>query len=238
MRGLKMSLLPDLVLFAHVLLIVVWLGFDLVVFSLSLRLLNRKLPAVVWPDRAHVAEVIDRYVLCAFLLTTPIGVWLARLNGWSLMANPWLATKLILYGFILLMALRILTSTAGTKPILQNLVDGAGNAEEHELRLRKKVIGLAPYALALPVSIAAIIVIALWCGVRDEEQATWMPWAFWIEALAFAGYVLWALLTQTPGKPLCWVQIANRLVHGLVLLYGLIEFSKFVRRQIVAHSAK
>jgi hypothetical protein len=161
-----MNLLPDLVLFAHVLLIVVWLGFDLVVFSLSLSLLKRELPAVVRLDRAHVAEVIDRYVLYAFLLTTPIGVWLTYLKGWSLMATPWLATKLILYGFIILMAIRILTGAAGTKQILQKLADGEGNAEEQESKLRQNVVGMAPYALALHLSIAAIIFIALWRGVQ------------------------------------------------------------------------
>lgn len=161
-----MNLLPDLVLFAHVLLIVVWLGFDLVVFSLSLSLLKRELPAVVRLDRAHVAEVIDRYVLYAFLLTTPIGVWLTYLKGWSLMATPWLATKLILYGFIILMAIRILTGAAGTKQILQKLADGEGNAEEQESKLRQNVVGMAPYALALHLSIAAIIFIALWRGIQ------------------------------------------------------------------------
>lgn len=161
-----MDLLPDLVLFVHVLLIVVWLGFDLVVFSLSLSLLKRELPAVVRLDRAHLAEVIDRCVLYAFLLTTPIGVWLAYLKGWPLMATPWLGVKLILYGLIILMAIRILTGATGTKQILQKLADGGGNAEEQEASLRQNVIGMAPYALALHASIAGIIFIALWRGIQ------------------------------------------------------------------------
>lgn len=161
-----MNLLPDLVLFVHVLLIVVWLGFDLVVFALSLSLLDRALPALIRLDRAHLAEVIDRYVLYAFLLTTPVGLWLTRLRGWSLTGTPWLSAKLILYGFIILMAIRILTGASGTKQILQQLADGAGDAEEHETRLRKNVIGMAPYALALHACIAAIIFIALWRGVQ------------------------------------------------------------------------
>ena len=65
----------------------------------------------------------------------------------------------------------------------------------------------------------------------------WMLWAFWIEALAFAGYVLWVLLAQTSGKPMRWFQIANLIVYGLALIYGLVEFSKFVRRRIAARSA-
>lgn len=161
-----MNLLFYVVLFVHILLIVIWLGFDLVVFSLSMSLLDRGLSAAVRLDRAHLAEVYDRYVLYAFLLTTPTGLLLTWLRGWPLTATPWLSLKLVFYGLIIVMAIRILTGAAGTRQILQGLADGTGPAEELESRLRANVVGMAPYALALHASIAAIIFIALWRGIE------------------------------------------------------------------------
>lgn len=55
----------------------------------------------------------------------------------------------------------ILTGAAGTKQVLQRIADGEGDREENEARLRENVIGMAPYAVALHVSIAAMVFIAL-----------------------------------------------------------------------------
>lgn len=156
-----MTLLPDIILFLHVLVIICWLGFDFIVFWLSMSLLKRELPPVVRLDRAHLAEVIDRYVLYAMLITTPLGAYLAYIKGWPLMATPWLSIKLIFYGVVILMAIMILTGAAGTKQVLQRIADGEGDREENEARLRKNVIGMAPYAIVLHVSIAAMVFIAL-----------------------------------------------------------------------------
>ena len=64
----------------------------------------------------------------------------------------------------------------------------------------------------------------------------WMLWAFWIEVLLFAAYLVWQLLASPSGKPLRWFQIANLIVYGAALVYGLIEFTKFVRRRIAARA--
>ena len=87
------DLLPDLLLLFHLLCVIVWLGCDFVVFFLSLSLLNRRLPAVVRADRAHVAEVIDKYVLYSYLLTMPVGLALAYWRGWWPVWAKWLAAQ-------------------------------------------------------------------------------------------------------------------------------------------------
>ncbi len=157
-----MKWLPvQLLLLLHILLIVVWLGFDLVVFSLSVSLLKRDISPARRLERAHVAEVLDRWVLIVFLLTLPVGFWLAYLKGWSVFETPWLMLKLIVMGVIILLAFVLLTGSAGTTAILKKLEDGDGNADELEADLRKRVIGLAPSALLIHLSIVAMIFIAL-----------------------------------------------------------------------------
>lgn len=64
----------------------------------------------------------------------------------------------------------------------------------------------------------------------------WMLWAFWIETLAFAAYVLWLLLAQPAGKPMRWFQVANFVVYGATFIYGLYSFLKFVRRRMAARA--
>jgi hypothetical protein len=155
-----MVLLTDLLILLHVLLVVVWLGFDFVVFALSLSLLKRELSPTIRLERAHLAEVIDKYVLIAFLATMPLGVLLTYLRGWSVAATPWLGLKLIFFGVIVLLAIRILTGAAGTTQTLKQLVAGAGEAETLEVRLRQNVIGMAPYALGLHLCIIVMIFLA------------------------------------------------------------------------------
>lgn len=155
-----MALFTDLLILFHVLLIVVWLGFDFVVFALSMSLLKRELPATIRLERAHLAEVIDKYVLIAFLLTMPIGAWLAYLRGWSVAMTPWLGLKMIFFGVIILLAIRILTGAAGTTQTLKQMVSGEGDNEMLESKLRQNVIGMVPYALGLHVCIIINIFIA------------------------------------------------------------------------------
>ncbi len=155
-----MALLADVLILLHVLLIVVWLGFDFVVFALSLSLLKRELPAAIRLERAHLAEVIDQYVLIAFLATMPMGLTLAYLRGWSVATTPWLGLKMIFFGVIILLAIRILTGAAGTTNTLKQMVAGEGEIELLEGKLRQNVIGMAPYAVGLHLCLIVIIFIA------------------------------------------------------------------------------
>ncbi len=66
----------SLAILFHVLCIIVWLGADLVVFSLSMSLLKRHLPIAIRVERAHIAEMVDKWVLRSFLLTMPVGIYL------------------------------------------------------------------------------------------------------------------------------------------------------------------
>jgi hypothetical protein len=160
-----MSWLTDLLLLFHVFCVIVWLGCDLVVFCLSLSTLKRDLPTLVRADRAHVAEVIDRYVLYAYLLTMPVGMLLAYSRGlWPIINWDWLILKLALFGVVLMLAVVLVTGAAGTTQTLKKLAAGEGDAEELEAKLRKGVIGLAPWALAIHFSILAVAFIALTRG--------------------------------------------------------------------------
>lgn len=156
------DLLSDLLLLFHLLLVIIWLGCDFVVFFLSLSLLDRQLPAVVRADRAHVAEVIDRYVLYSYLLTMPVGLALAYWRGWwPIWAIPWLMLKLVVFGIIILLAVVLVLGASGAGATLQQLATGAGDNEELELKLRKGVIGLAPWAVAIHLAILVAVFIAI-----------------------------------------------------------------------------
>ncbi len=156
------DLLLDLLLLFHVLCVIVWLGCDFVVFFLSLSLLDRKLPAVVRADRAHVAEVIDRYVLYSYLLTMPVGLTLAYWRGWwPLWAMPWLMLKLVVFGVIILLAIVLVTGAAGAGQTLKQIAAGAGDVEALEAKLRKGVIGLAPWAVAIHLALLLAVFIAI-----------------------------------------------------------------------------
>lgn len=156
-----MRLTHDLLLLVHVLLIVVWLGGDLVVFWLSMSLLKRELPIAVRLDRAHIAEVIDRWVVIALLLTIPIGFSLAHMSGYRLFETPWLSLKLAFFGIILLVGIGILTGAAGTTQTLKSIAERQGDVEALEARLRRRILVMAPPAVTIHVCIVIIIFIAL-----------------------------------------------------------------------------
>lgn len=156
------DLLPDLLLLFHLLCVIVWLGCDFVVFFLSLSLLNRALPVAVRADRAHVAEVIDKYVLYSYLLTMPVGVALAYWRGWwPLWAMPWLMLKLVVFGVIILLAIALVQGASGAGLTLKQIAAGAGDVEALEAKLRKGVIGLAPWAAAIHLAILIAVFIAI-----------------------------------------------------------------------------
>jgi len=138
-----------------------WLGMDLVVFALSLSLLNRGLPILTRVERAHIAEKIDYWVLVAFVLTLPIGLVLARLKAWPLLDTPWLTLKLAFFGIITLIAVAILTGAAGTPKTLKPVSGGGGDIEALEARLRTGVIVMAPLALTIHLSILMMVFITL-----------------------------------------------------------------------------
>ncbi|RMG50884.1 MAG: DUF2269 family protein [Acidobacteria bacterium] len=156
-----MRLTHDLLLLIHVLLIVVWLGGDLVVFWLSMSLLNRERPIAVRLDRAHIAEEIDRWVVIALLLTIPIGFSLAHMSGYRLFETPWLSLKLAFFGIILLVGIGILTGAAGTTQTLERIAERQGDVEALEARLRRRILVMAPPAVTIHVCIVIIIFIAL-----------------------------------------------------------------------------
>lgn len=145
----------------HVFLIVVWLGTDLVVFALSMSLLNRNLPIAVRLDRAHVAETIDRWVLISFLLTIPVGLALVYLRGWSLFDTPWLSLKLTLFGVIVVISIAMLTGAGGTTQTLKRIAAGSHEVAALEMHLRKRVLVMAPPVLAIYACILAIIFVSL-----------------------------------------------------------------------------
>ena len=155
-----MVLLTELLILLHVLLIAVWLGFGFVVFALSLSVLKRTLPLTIRLERAHLAEMLDKYALIAFLTTMPLGVLLTYLRGWSVAATPWLGLKLIFFGVILLLAMRVLTSAAGTTHTLKQMGAGRGERETLESKLRQNVLRMAPYALGLHLCIILMIFLA------------------------------------------------------------------------------
>lgn len=105
-----------------------------------------------------MAEVLDKYVLIAFLATIPLGVLLAYLRGWSVATTPWLGLKLLFFGVIILLAIRILTGAAGTTNTLKQMVAGEMEILEHQLR--QNVIGMAPSAVGLHLCLILIIFIA------------------------------------------------------------------------------
>lgn len=152
----------ELLLLFHLLCVIVWLGCDFVVFFLSLSLLNRQLPVLVRADRAHVAEVIDRYVLYSYLLTMPLGLVLAYERGWwPIWAIPWLMLKLVVFGVIILLAIALVLGAAGAGTTLQRIAAGAGDVEALEASLRTGVIGLAPWAAAIHLMILSALLIAI-----------------------------------------------------------------------------
>jgi Predicted integral membrane protein (DUF2269) len=147
----------SLVILFHVLCIIVWLGADLVVFSLSLSLLKRKLPIAIRVERAHIAELVDKWVLRSFLATMPVGLYLLYSRGIQPFDSPWMSMKLALFGIIILMAITMLTGAAGTTQTLRKIETGGGDVERLEASLRSRVIWLAYPVLVVYTCILAIL---------------------------------------------------------------------------------
>jgi hypothetical protein len=141
------QLFTDLLLVAHLFFIVIWLGGDLVVFGLSLSLLDRKLPIAVRLDRAGLVEYLDRWVVYAYLVTLPLGVGLAWARGWwPIVAVPWLLAKVTVIGVLLLLAVKLIAGATGASQLLQQIAAAEDQAETLEAELRQRIRGLAPYA--------------------------------------------------------------------------------------------
>lgn len=59
-----------------------------------------------------------------------------------------------------------------------------------------------------------------------------MLWLFWLETLAFIGFMFWAVLVQRPATvPLTGYHKAALVVYGIALLSCLYGFQGFVRRR-------
>ena len=156
-----MELVREILVLLHVLLVIVWLGTDLVVFSLSMSLLNRKLPIAIRVDRAHVAEKIDRWVLKSFLLTVPVGLVLVRLGHYSVVRTPWLGLKLACFGLIVVISVAILTGAGGTTQTLERIAAGGADSQLLEARLRTRVLAMAPPVLIIYALILFILFVSL-----------------------------------------------------------------------------
>ena len=154
-------LVSELLVLAHVSGIIVWLGCDLVVFTLSLSVLKRELPLGVRIERAELAEKIDWWVLIAFLVTLPLGVSIAWLRGYPLFETSWLSLKLALYGVIVVIAMFILTSAGATSALLKEIGTEGADVDALEKRVRRRVIGLAPPVVVIFACILASLFVAL-----------------------------------------------------------------------------
>jgi len=147
----------------HVLLIVVWLGVDLAVFTLSFGSLDRTQPIAVRLDRARMAERFDFWVLKAFLLTTPLGLLLLRFRGYDLFATSWLSLKVAMMGVIFIIAVGVIAvaGAGGTTAALERIAEQPADVERLERELRDRVIRLAYPIWALYLTLIAMIFVAL-----------------------------------------------------------------------------
>lgn len=57
-------------------------------------------------------------------------------------------------------------------------------------------------------------------------------WIFWLETLAFAGYLLWLLLDASKGQALTGYQWAGVVIYGSACVWGLYGFGGFLRRRL------
>jgi len=149
--------------FFHVLLVIVWLGLDFAVFTLSMGTIDRKQPIVVRIDRARMAERFDFWVLKAFLVTTPLGLVVAHIRGYDFVSESWIALKISIMGLIFFIALVLISGAAGTSVLLQRIADckTPEQAEKLEQSLRRRVIGLAYPVWVLYLCIMANVFIGL-----------------------------------------------------------------------------
>lgn len=156
-----MSFLGDVLVVVHLLFIIVWLGTDLAVFGLSFSALNRSLPIAIRIDRVKVAQTIDRYVLIAFLLTTPVGLALAWARDLAVFDSPRLTAKLALMAVIFLLAVLILTGAAGTTQLLERIAAASATERDGlEAELRRRVITMAYPVLAIYALMIVMIAIS------------------------------------------------------------------------------
>jgi hypothetical protein len=156
-----MSFLGDVLVVVHLLFIIVWLGTDLAVFGLSFSALNRSLPIAIRIDRVKVAQTIDRYVLIAFLSTTPVGLALAWARDLAVFDSPRLTAKLALMAVIFLLAVLILTGAAGTTQLLERIAAASATERDGlEAELRRRVITMAYPVLAIYALMIVMIAIS------------------------------------------------------------------------------
>ena len=149
-----MELVADLLVLVHVLLVIFWLGTDVVVFGLSMSLLNRSTPIAIRIDRAQVAHVIDGWVLKSFLLTVPVGLTIAWLRGLDVLATPALALKVALMAVMFVLAVFMITGASATASQLQRIAQRPPDEEAIEADLRRRVI-----RMAFPVQAVYLLVI-------------------------------------------------------------------------------
>ena len=149
-----MDLVADLLVLVHVLLVVFWLGIDVVVFGLSMSLLNRATPIALRIDRAEVAQRIDAWVLRSFLLTVPLGLVIARLRGLDVFATPALALKIALMAVMFMLAVAMITGASGTTAALKRIAERPPDMETLEAELRLRVV-----LMAYPVQAVYLLVV-------------------------------------------------------------------------------
>lgn len=154
-------MLVKTLLVAHLLLIIFWLGTDVVVLALSLSVRRPTLPIQVRIDRARVAARVDRVVLWTFLLTWIVGIGLMRARGYPFFALDWLNIKHALYGLIVFMAVILLSVSGDTVKQLEEIAASPPNADELERKLYRRIVGFAPVVLAIYGCIIANIAVTI-----------------------------------------------------------------------------
>ena len=56
-------------------------------------------------------------------------------------------------------------------------------------------------------------------------------WLFWLETLAFIGFIFWSILTRAMSAPLTGFQKANLAIYTIALLFTLYGTWRYARRR-------
>jgi hypothetical protein len=82
-----MSYLP-LLIYAHILLMVFWVGTDIGVFASALRYIDHRRPVIERAGCMSLGAVVDRYPRVCFVAILPLGLTIASLLGLLPLTGP------------------------------------------------------------------------------------------------------------------------------------------------------
>lgn len=159
-----MALVRGIVLIAHVLSIVYWLGADAVVFALGFAVRDRNAPLAIRQERLRIMGAVDRRVFQCFLASYLTGLILLALDGFRPLAEPWFRVKIAFAALIVGCA--VLLFRVGTMGLLRRalVAQAAGDPVAAELealawknRHYSRGVVLAIYALAIGALTLAVL---------------------------------------------------------------------------------